>query len=198
MTDAGRRALAIAVPLCALLLALAAWLTHARIASEERRHELALLASVLPPEIYDNDPLADRITLVQREAFGTDAPATVLRARRDGAPSAVVVDAVAQGYAGPIRLLVGVRMDGHVTGVRVVSHAETPGLGDVFATDGGRWLASFRDRDAATAWRVRKDGGDFDQFAGATITPRAIVAAVERARAWCATNRDILFAPAAP
>lgn len=198
MTDAARRGLAIAVPACAALLASALWLTHARIVREQHRHELAALASVLPPETYDNDPLADRTTVVSRDAFGTDAPVTVLRARLRGAPSGVVVDAYATGYAGPVRLLVGVSYDGAVAGVRVVQHAETPGLGDVFATDGGAWLAAFRGRDAAARWAVRKDGGEFDQFAAATITPRGIVAAVRRAREYCAENRDALFAPASP
>ena len=190
----GVRALAVALPACAALLAIATWATHARIEREAHRHALALLASVLPPDAYDNDPLADRTTVTQPDAFGTREPVTVLRGRIGGRPSAVVVDAVAQGYAGPIRLLVGVRYDGGVAGVRIVEHAETPGLGDAFATDGGAWLARFRGRGADARWAVKKDGGDFDQFAGATITPRAIVAAVRKAREYCTANRDALFA----
>lgn len=192
---AAQRAFATAL-VCAALLALVAWLTQARIVREAHRHELAALASVLPPDAYDNDPLADRIRVTQRDAFGTSDAVTVLRGRLGGKPSALVVDAVAQGYAGPIRLIVGVRYDGSVTGVRIVEHAETPGLGDVFATDRGAWLATFRGRGSDTRWAVAKDGGDFDQFAGATITPRAIVAAVRKARDYCAANRDALFAAA--
>lgn len=188
------RAFAVALPACAALVALVVWATHARIAREAHRHELAQLASVLPADAYDNDPLADRTTVTQPDAFGTREPVIVLRGRLGGKPSAVVVDAVAQGYAGPIRLLVGVRYDGGVAGVRIVEHAETPGLGDVFATDGGRWLGGFRGRGADAHWSVAKDGGDFDQFAGATITPRAIVAAVRKAREYCEANRDALFA----
>jgi electron transport complex protein RnfG len=192
------RALAIALPICAALLGAIAWATRAHIVREAHRHELAMLASVLPPDAYDNDPLTDRTTRTQRDAFGTDAPVTVLRGRLAGQPSAVVVEAVAPGYAGPIRLLVGVRYDGGVAGVRIVEHAETPGLGDRFDTDRGAWLATFRGRGDDARWAVKKDGGDFDQFAGATITPRAIVAAVGRVRAWCAANRDALFADAPP
>src|SRR5690606_19653834 len=103
-------------------------------------------------------------------------------ARLDGAPSALVLPVVAQGYAGPIRMLVGVSADGRVLGARVVAHQETPGLGDWIEADRSDWIDDFRGRSlddpALAGWRVRKDGGVFDQFAGATVTPRAVVKAL--------------------
>lgn len=179
MTEPRRpRHYAVLIAVCALALLAAGLYSHGRIA--RARHQLALneLSGVLPPDSYDNDPLRDRI-LLTHPALGSTAPLPLLRARRGGAPAAVVVEALAQGYAGPIRLHIGIARDGHVLGVRVLSQQETPGLGDVFQRDGGYWLGRFDGRSlqdpAPEGWRLRRDGGEFDQFAGATVTPRAIV-----------------------
>jgi electron transport complex protein RnfG len=169
---------ALLLALCALALLAAGWYSHDRIAHARQQIALNELAGVLPPERYDNDPLQDRI-LLSDPALGTTQPLPLLRARRGGVPSAVVVQAQAQGYAGPFLLRIGIARDGHVLGVRVLSQQETPGLGDVFARDGGAWLGRFDERSladpAADGWRLRRDGGQFDQLTGATVTPRAIV-----------------------
>ena len=114
--------------------------------------------------------------------------------------TAATSEAVApDGYSGPIRLLVGVNADGTVAGVRVLSHRETPGLGDPIDAARSDWIHGFEGRalddPPAAAWTVRKDGGAFDEFTGATITPRAVVHAVRRVLEYAQANREALFEP---
>lgn len=191
----------------ALLLALAALLattllagihhgTRGRIAQHEQARALERLAAVLPPALYDNDPLAD--TAVVHDARLGPGPRTVWRARRAGIGTAVALAVTApDGYAGPIDLLVGIDRAGRVLGVRVTGHAETPGLGDPIELRRSDWVLGFDGRSLAdpppARWRVRREGGEFDQFTGATITPRAVVAAVARALAFHAERGDSLF-----
>ncbi len=189
---------AIAAGLIAATLAL----TGERIAAERRRAELAALAAVLP-EGYDNDPLADRIIVHAPDALGYADPVPVLRARRAGVITGYVLRARARdGYTGPIDLVIGVDPAGRVIGVRVTQHAETPGLGDPIEHTKSPWIDGFRGRGLddppAARWAVRRDGGAFDQFAGATITPRAVVGAVRRALTWFRDNRAQLDLAADP
>ena len=171
-------------------------LTRHRIDAADRAARRQALELVLPPRAFDNDPDADAVQVQAAAWLGTEV-ATVRRARLAGEPSGLVLDAVApDGYAGPIALLVGVDRDGRVLGVRVTAHRETPGLGDAIEPTHSDWLARFRGRSLADpvagAWRVRRDGGAFDQFAGATQTPRAVVAAVARTLAFVARHGDAL------
>ncbi|WP_397572845.1 electron transport complex subunit RsxG [Silanimonas sp.] len=177
------------------LLALRA-LTAERIAEQQRASTLRALAVLLPKE-YDNDPQADRIDVVAPAWLGSDDALAVRRARRDGVLQALLLEAVApDGYNGDIRLLVGVDARGRVIGVRVVEHRETPGLGDPIEIARGPWITGFDGRSlsdpAADAWRVRRDGGAFDQLAGATITPRAVVGAVRRTLQFVETHGEAL------
>jgi electron transport complex protein RnfG len=181
----------------AAVLATAHWATREPIAASERRAQLAALSALLPAQ-YDNDPLVDRIELLAPEGLGGDAPRTVWRARRGGEPAGAVLDVLApDGYGGPIELLVGVDAEGTVIGVRVVRHRETPGLGDPIERERSDWIDGFVGRgigDPPVArWAVRRDGGEFDQFAGATITPRAVVGAVRKALTWFSENRAAVF-----
>jgi electron transport complex protein RnfG len=160
-------------------------LTSERIAAAQHRQRLAELATVLPFALYDNDPLADGILLQAPSWLGTERPLPAWRARRGGKPSALVLHAVARdGYAGPIDLLVGVDTQGRLLGVRVERHRETPGLGDAIEAEKSDWIARFTGKSLTDPprerWAIARDGGDFDQFAGATITPRAVVRAVKR------------------
>jgi electron transport complex protein RnfG len=169
----------------AALLAGVHALTREPIAAQVGRAEREALAVVLPAALHDNEPARDQIVLHAPRWLGSDAPLRAWRARRDGKPSAIVLEAVApDGYAGPIRLLVGVLADGRVSGVRVTAHRETPGLGDPIDAAKSPWIDRLRGRalgDPPTArWTVRREGGDFDQFAGATVTPRATLHAVRR------------------
>jgi electron transport complex protein RnfG len=112
---------------------------------------------------------------------------------------ALVIAAVApDGYSGSIRLLVGINRDGSLAGVRTLAHRETPGLGDRIEAQRDDWILGFAgkslDRPALQAWRVKRDGGVFDQFTGATITPRAVVRAVKNSLIYYRDNREALFA----
>lgn len=176
--------------------------TRDRIAAMARARELARFDQVLGGLPHDNDLLADTVTLRDPELLGTTAAVTAYRARLHGQPVAVLLEFVAtDGYSGSIRLLIAVAPDGTVLGVRTVSHHETPGLGDFIDAGKSDWIRRFSGKSlgdpAAARWRVRKDGGDFDQYTGATITSRAVVGAVGRTLQFFTRHRDeLLAAPA--
>ena len=180
-------------------VALLSWYTGDRVAANQRDAKIQALSAVMPADRYDNELLTDtaRFTDIR---LGDLKPHTVYRARRAGAPAGVVMDIFApEGYGGSIRLLVGVDAAGTVTGVRMVPpHPETPGLGDKVDIKKSPWILSFDgkklDAPAEERWGVKKDGGDFDQFTGATITPRAVVKAVRDSLRWYRDNRDAVFA----
>jgi electron transport complex protein RnfG len=132
------------------------------------------------------------------EYLGSKKASIVYRARKAGKPVAVVLTVVApNGYSGPIVLLVGIDYSGDITGVRVVKHRETPGLGDAIEIERSDWIERFtgksRRNPGRAGWKVKRDGGEFDQLTGATITPRAVVAAVSGALEYFEHNRDNLF-----
>lgn len=183
----------------AALVALTHTLTAERIRANQRAAELAKLHSILPPDAYDNDLVGDLIRVKAPDALGSDDPLPVYRARQDGQPVAAILTVVApDGYNGPIRLLVGIRVGGAIAGVRVLEHDETPGLGDGIEASKSDWIEQFRGRGLGEPprddWAVRQDGGEFDALTGATITPRAVVAAIRRALAYFEANQQRLFA----
>ncbi|HEY0719852.1 MAG TPA: electron transport complex subunit RsxG [Gammaproteobacteria bacterium] len=173
-----------------------------RIAAVEKSNLLGLLHQFIPPASHDNDLFNDTLTVRDRELLGSNAPATVYRARKNGMPVALVLTAIApDGYSGDIKLLIGIHYDGTLAGVRVLSHKETPGLGDRIDIDRSSWINGFTGKSLQNPpeeqWQVKKDGGQFDQFTGATITPRAVVKAVANTLRYYQMHRDALFAPAA-
>ncbi|MEJ8567392.1 electron transport complex subunit RsxG [Elongatibacter sediminis] len=181
------------------VLALVHEVTRERIAEQEQRTMSRQLNEILDRRSYDNSLHEDVVTVRDATAFPGGQTVRVYRARRDGEPVAAVLWLGApDGYNGWIDLLVGVTWDGVVTGVRVTWHNETPGLGDGIETARSDWVHAFAGRSLSdpppARWKVRKEGGDFDQFTGATITPRAVVNAVARALAWFGEHRDTLFA----
>lgn len=184
-----------------LLTAFLVWLagaTRERIAANQQSGVTAGLNALMPPNSYDNDLLADTIEVTAPDFLGTSRPVVVYRARKDGRPVAAIVRPIApDGYRGPIELLVAIAYDGTLIGVQVLRHNETPGLGDAFENREADWLEAFRGLSLANPpqqrWRVRKDGGEFDAFTGATITPRAIVKAVRRSLEFYRANRDRVF-----
>jgi electron transport complex protein RnfG len=165
------------VLLTSAALAVASRTTEADIEAAAARDLKQSLAQVLPGQ-YDNDLLKDTVHLAAPEG-----DVTVYRARRAGRVEAVVFKAEGRGYAGPIVCIMGVARDGQLLGVRVLKHSETPGLGDRIEPAKDNWIHAFEGKSlgspAADKWAVKKDGGAFDQFAGATITPRAVVRAVK-------------------
>ena len=147
---------------------------------EERLDEdlRSSLERVVPASLYTNKLLDNPLEIAEAQ----DPPVTVYRGIRNHQVSAVAFRVIGYGYAGKIELILGLGSDGNVLGVRVLSHAETPGLGDRIEERKSDWILGFNGRSLEntthTQWHVKKDGGDFDQFTGATITPRGVVKAV--------------------
>lgn len=173
-------------------------LTRRAIADREAEDLLASLAQALPEGLRDNDPGADLRVVTDPE----EGPVRVHLAARAGAVTGVAFELTGRGYSGAIRVLIGVAPDGALLGVRVLSHAETPGLGDRIEEAKSPWVHGFDGRSlgdpAPGGWKVKRDGGVFDQFSGATITPRAVVGTVRRGLEFFARNREALLAPLAP
>ena len=172
--------------------------TAERIAANHRAFLLKSLHILVPPEQHDNDLFTDVITVTNKELLGSKKPVRVYRARRNENPVAAIINAVApDGYSGSIELLVAIRYDGTLAGVRVVKHKETPGLGDGIEASRSDWVLGFDNRSLTNpekkGWAVKRDGGIFDQFTGATISPRAIVNAVYRSLLYFDTHKDELF-----
>ena len=204
MSASGRRTgnVALLVGSAVVLAALLAWIsdsTRDRIYHNEQSWIQQRLDALVPPGSHDNDLLADRIEVAAPEILGIAGPITIYRARHTKQPVAAILRTIApDGYQGPIELLVAVAYDGKLIGVQVIRHRETPGLGDAFENRDRDWLDRFRGRSLADPpqqrWTVQPDGGDFDAFTGATITPRAIVKATRRALEYYQANRERVFA----
>lgn len=183
------------------LVAVTETLTAEQIAHNEREALLSKLRAIVPDQPIENDPLADVLEVSEPELLG-GATTTVYRVRSDGEYAAVILDSmVPNGYAGPIKLLVAVLDDHSLGGVRVVSHHETPGLGDKIEEQKSDWIYSFAGKSLGDPppekWGVKRDGGVFDQFTGATITPRSIVRAVRDTLRFVEQRDATLFAESA-
>lgn len=194
---------ALALVACAIvlaaILAFVASRTRDRIDRNAQAWIQQRLDTLVPAQMHDNDLLTDRIRVVAPAILGIAAPVTIYRARLRGQPVAAILQTVApDGYQGPIELLVAIHYDGTLIGVQVIRHQETPGLGDAFENTDAHWLARFRGLSLLNPpqqrWSVRSDGGDFDAFTGATITPRAIVKATRRALEYYQSDRERIFA----
>ena len=180
------------------------FLTKPTIEASAAEERMKLITEVLPQELYDNDLLKHSEELPATAELGLDQPSTFYRASKAGIPTAIVIEAVApDGYAGKIKLLLAIRADGSLAGVRVTEHKETPSLGDYIDPKKDKnkirpWITQFNDLSLSSvpdaAWKVKKDGGRFDSVAGATVTPRAVVKAVHKALKFTTDNRERLFA----
>jgi len=192
-------ALTVFAMIAAGLLAGTYSLTREPIEAGVREAKLRLISDTLPRGGFDNDPV-DTVRVLPADAqLGLKKSGAAYVARQANTPVAVVLEAVApDGYSGEIRLLVGIDVEGALTGVRVVSHRETPGLGDYIDIAKDDWILGFDGRSLtlpdAKDWRVKKDGGVFDAMAGATITPRAVVKAVRKALEYFEMHRAELLA----
>lgn len=180
---------------CALLV-MGNVATKEPIAERAREDLLASLAEVIPADLHENDLLADTLNLP-----GPDqTPITLYRARTGSEMTAFAWPVVGKGYAGDITLLLAVDAQGVILGVRVLSHAETPGLGDKIEISKDKWITDFNghslDTLSSEQWRVNKDGGVFDAFSGATITPRAVVKAIHEGLLWQRAQSTTLHAQA--
>ena len=189
----------------ALLLTLVSNGTAERIAEQQRLAELEALNAVLPPTAHDNDLLGDSFLLsptamqfTDQGLLGLSIPRPAYRASLNGVSTGVILPLeTAEGYSGTIVLLIGLNAQGEITGVRALDHNETPGLGDKIELRKSGWILTFDrrslDNTDQALWRVKKDGGEFDQFVGATITPRAVVGAVSRALEFYRLNQEALL-----
>lgn len=182
------------------ILASVFYLTRDAIIRSEERAKLKLITQIVPAELFDNDIMQDTFRIPASELLGTDGPTIAYRARLKSKASAVVLESIApDGYGGKIKLILAVRTNGTLAGVRVVSHQETPGLGDYIELPRSPWIKVFdgksREVYKDADWKVKKDGGQFDYMAGATITPRAVIKAVNKALIYFDDNRSQLFAP---
>lgn len=171
--------------------------TRERIADNERQALLKKLHQIIPAELIDNDIVNDTVFVSSRELLGAEQT-IVYRGRKQNQPVAAVFNVVApEGYSGSIRMLVAVKTDGTLGGVRIVSHRETPGLGDKIEQRKSDWILGFEGKSLhnpdKSRWKVKRDGGDFDQFTGATITPRVVVDAVKRALIYYQDNKEAVF-----
>ncbi len=185
------------------LLALTYQLTHDPIARSEEAEKLKLITQIAPASIYDNDIMKDTVQLAADKLLGNDDATIAYLGRLKGQPSIAVLQAIApDGYSGKIRLIIAIHINGGIGGVRVISHKETPGLGDYIEIARNNWITGFNDTSLRNLkdsdWKVTKDGGQFDYMAGATITPRAVVKAVHKALQYVKANRGKLFAANTP
>lgn len=174
--------------------------TKDRIAQNERHALLEKLEALVPATSVDNDLVADQIQVHRADLLGGQTT-TIYRGRKGGKPVAVILTPIApDGYAGPIKLLVAVDAQGSLLGVRVVSHKETPGLGDKIEEAKSDWILSFGgkslDNPSEANWKVKRDGGDFDYFTGATITPRSVVKMVKNTLLYVRDQGERLYRPA--
>lgn len=172
-----------------LLLAVTNRLTAADIAARALEDKQNSLSQVIPDSIHDNNLVTDSIAM--KDARGKDI--TVYRARKNGRVTGVAYEIYGTGYGGEIKLMLGVDAAGNVLGVRVLAHHETPGLGDKIEEKKGDWILHFTGlsllKPAIEKWKVKKDGGEFDQFAGATITPRGVVLAIRNGLEFFAAHK---------
>lgn len=198
---------AIGLALFAVITAGTIALTHAitkdRIDSQVRRAEASALLEIIPADLHDNDLLADTVDVGPSKDLGLKSAATAHLAREDGDVTGIILPTVApNGYSGPIRLLVGINDSGEVLGVRITQHKETPGLGDKVELKKSKWVYSFNGKSLSNVsegeWAVVNDGGEFDQFTGATITPRAVVKAVHGSLTYFDEHRSELLNTPAP
>ncbi|PTQ01644.1 electron transport complex subunit RsxG [Vibrio splendidus] len=195
-----KNGLVLAIFACAStgLVAVTHYLTKDQIKQQEQAQLLSVLNQVIPHDLHDNE-LFSACTLVQAEELGTEQAMPAYIATLNGEPSAIAIEAIApDGYNGAIKVIVGMKIDGTILGTRVLSHRETPGLGDKIDLRVSDWILSFAGKQVTESnldrWKVRKDGGDFDQFTGATITPKAVVKSVKQAVLYVNQNNQALLA----
>ncbi len=186
--------------------ALLAWiyqLTFDPIARSEENAKLKLITQIAPASAYDNDIIKDTTLLPADELLGNNEATLAYVGRLKGQPSIAILQSIApDGYSGKINLIIAIHSDGRLGGVRVISHKETPGLGDYIEIAKNKWITGFDDLSLEqrknSDWKVKKDGGTFDYMAGATITPRAVVKAVHKTLQYFSLHREELFKQTPP
>ncbi len=202
LTAIRKNGLTLAMFACATtgLVALTQYLTKDQIKVQEQKQLLSVLNQVIPENMHDN-ALTQACTMVTSPDLGTLRAMPAYLATKNGEPTAIAIESIApDGYNGEIKVITGIDNQGNILGTRVLNHQETPGLGDKIDLRVTDWILSFTGKQVTennwNSWKVRKDGGDFDQFTGATITPRAVVKVVRNTVNYVNQSReDILNQP---
>ena len=194
--------LAAIAAICTALVAATYAVTEERIAANEQAWLEQSLQPALSGLFFDSGVSESRITIPAPHELPGSEDALIYRVYQGDAPvAALFVVSARDGYAGAIRLLIGVELDGTISGVHVLAHRETPGLGDKVESSKSDWALQFNGRSlgdpVADNWKIKRDGGVFDQLTGASVTPRAIVKAVRETLEYFETNKEFVFASAA-
>ncbi len=197
----GGMILAALAAVCTALVAVTHSTTAPRIAANEQAYLEQSLAPVLEGVEYDGKLSESTIVIAPPHDLPGNDPVSIYRVYGGGTPvAALFVVSARDGFSGPIKLLVGIDGKGMVTGVRVLEHRETPGLGDLIESDKSDWILQFTGRSlqnpATPSWTIKQDGGEFDQLTGASITPRAVIRAIKETLIYFDQNRDLVFAEA--
>lgn len=203
LSSVGKNALLLgtAAVLCVFAVAAVNEITKTEIEQQQLASKLNTLVEVMPELAGNTDILKDCVAVLDTQLLGKDAKQKIYRYRTEGQLKAYLMETTApDGYSGAIEVLAAIRPDSEVIGVRVLNHKETPGLGDKVELRKTPWILSFNGQTVASAedksFAVKKDGGQFDQFAGATITPRAVVKAVKNAAVYIQQHPELASLPA--
>lgn len=194
--------LAVIAAVCTSLVALTYQVTHERIAANEQAWLEQSLQPALSGLFFDSGVSESRVTIPAPHELPGPEDVVIYRVYSGDSPvAALFVVSARDGYAGAIRLLVGIDINGAITGVHVLSHRETPGLGDRIESTKSDWVKQFDGRSlgdpVADGWKIKRDGGEFDQLTGASVTPRAAIKAIKETLAYFEANRVAVFAAAA-
>ena len=203
LSSVGKNALLLgtAAVLCVFAVAAVNEITKAEIEKQQLASTLSTLVEVVPELAGNTEVLKDCVAVLDTQLLGKDAKQKIYRYRAEGKIKAYLMETTApDGYSGAIEVLAAISPDSEVIGVRVISHKETPGLGDKVEVRKNPWILSFNGQTVAStddrSFAVKKDGGQFDQFAGATITPRAVVKAVKNAAVYIQQHPELASLPA--
>ncbi len=182
---------------CVIAIFVVNEITKDKIEINEQKAALAVITEVLPIE-YDNDLLTDNINIEVPDKINNTGSITVYRARLNNQPVAVsLMPVITKGYNGNISLIIGIRYDGALTGIKVLQHNETEGFGDQMHQDKSDWLQIFNNTSISALpeeqWAIKKDDGEFDQLSGATITSRSIISIIYKTLNYYLENQDKFY-----
>ena len=185
--------------LASTALSISYFVTKTPIEESDARAKRIFLNQVIPSNLYDNNLVKDTISLEPNPLIGNKKNIDIYRAKKNNQVIAVIIETIApDGYSGEIKTLVGIDQEDKILGVRVITHKETPGLGDYIEIEKSQWIKNFDlkslDKMTEKEWAVKKDGGDFDYVSGATITPRAVIKSTYKSLLYAKENKKRLFA----
>ena len=185
--------------LASTALSISYFVTKTPIEESDARAKRIFLNQVIPSNLYDNNLVKDTISVEPNPLIGNKKNIDIYRAKKNNQVIAVIIETIApDGYSGEIKTLVGVGQEDKILGVRVITHKETPGLGDYIEIEKSQWIKNFDLKSLGKMtekeWAVKKDGGDFDYVSGATITPRAVIKSTYKSLLYAKENKKRLFA----